>query len=1266
MGINQDISKSKRDPKFYFDACNVRIATTDSDSTASIINDKGNVLVFSLDETQIILGHAIIKNNLILFSTNGTTDKITKVDISNNYTSFELFSGDLGFDINGSIDTEIYYESDDRQKVYWVDGINQLRHINIVHDIGDSEPKYSQADSVLFDAVPEVVFSNVYVDSVNYGGTHTAGMIQYAYNLISKGGSQSAISPVSILYPLNNVNSGGKVNETVGKILNVAIDLVDTRYDIIRLYALKYTSYNNTPTISVIAEESIGGNTTFRYSDDGRIIRNITSEEFLFLGGTAYIPKTITSKYNRLILGGIEELYFDIDTSVYDTRAYRFPTSSTTSYIKNKDAANDNIGFYTGVVKIVPSIGSPYVVPSDHDCISDFTNNLYKYNSTVHGASGTNITVEVVQSALADPRNVLKSGEVYRIGIEFYNKRGQTTPPKWVCDLKVPYGNLNGLYNTLKVTLANTSVLTNNGVVGWRVLRVDRTEQDKTILCQGIVNPMIFQNYTNPQVGPENISLTTSRNLANSNKLKVPSPFMRNLTDLSETGNAAIKIYGMLHGGVIQLRAASDGEDPKGEIFSAQGGADNNRVQNSFQETRLYQLFSPDLIFNTINPIESLKYKIVGSVSNTIQNCAEWGKQLKTSTGIVYNELKRFGVASLYLSSRNGGGFDGLSEFNQNSRIGGVGDTESQNKYQYYRKYVFSDFSTNYNTEYSMLSTPVYVTRGESNIIYNNQPDRYSFSNNLYTIMADRNIKDKDCLGIISVNSIANNNLLFADSGESFLEARLNSSLNTKTNSTGLLEITRTLSNQYGGNTFEARSRNSYLRIGSYMPVTTTTQTIVEAGDTFVGVFSFARILAGDTQIADPKYYVMSEIVDVPVESSIDLKNRSDVSRKGWDSIFHPSFDDYHNYNKVYSQQPIFNSTTATPFTFEAIKYFYNRINATKVKTNGELVDSWTDLLINEEMYLDGRYGNITKLIKCMDDVYAFQEQAVAYIEISPRVQTVATDGNTVELGIGNVLYVYNYLTTTSGSVNPNAIFSSSSAIYYLDIANKTINKVVNKQVIGISDMNGLHSYLYNNIVYADLKYNRNVTGGFDQITNDAYITTPTFTIAFNEFTDSFTSRYDFIPKHYITSFYGLFTTEDRNAIYKHGIGNYGEYYSVTYPSFVTFLFNPEPNNDCVYNNVEFKTEVYNNGVDVPNITMDKIHCWNEYQDTNIRNLIKGNNIFKRYRDWNANIPRPTTSPLHRMRGPWTYCQLSFNNVSNYKLILHDVTLTYDLIQKNF
>ncbi len=53
-GANQDVTKSKHPFQFYFDAQHIRIVATDSQSTGSVTNEKGNEIVISIPNITII------------------------------------------------------------------------------------------------------------------------------------------------------------------------------------------------------------------------------------------------------------------------------------------------------------------------------------------------------------------------------------------------------------------------------------------------------------------------------------------------------------------------------------------------------------------------------------------------------------------------------------------------------------------------------------------------------------------------------------------------------------------------------------------------------------------------------------------------------------------------------------------------------------------------------------------------------------------------------------------------------------------------------------------------------------------------------------------------------------------------------------------------------------------------------------------------------------------------------------------------------------
>jgi hypothetical protein len=420
------------------------------------------------------------------------------------------------------------------------------------------------------------------------------------------------------------------------------------------------------------------------------------------------------------------------------------------------------------------------------------------------------------------------------------------------------------------------------------------------------------------------------------------------------------------------------------------------------------------------------------------------------------------------------------------------------------------------------------------------------------------------------------------------------------------------------------------------------------------------------------KFTSICEIIEFPVESSLDLSARSDYSSEGWDSIFHPQYEDYHKYNRVYSQENTATISTPNVFTFEPVKTFSNRINATKFKTSGEIVDSWTEVLVNEELYLNGKYGKLIKILSTGNIDVAVQESAVAALQIQPRIQQVTSDGIGIELGTGQVLYDYSYITTTSGSTNPRAVFKSPGSIYYVDVNNKTINRFNSEGLIGLTDTKGMHSWATNNIPDS-YKNSINVIGEFDYINNDAYFIFEDDTcIRFNEQTDSFVDLPPLEDCNLMfkskTGLYSTKSTGDTHKIWKHFIGNIGSYYGTVYNSYITLLVAPEPYNEIVFNNLEFISELvdqsgddvfttgwYDNKV----LPLSTVQCWNNYQDSTSIPFVYKSNIIRRNRNWSIILPRDYAVKRDRLRGEWLFIKLTIDNTDNNKLILHDINVLY-------
>ena len=1342
-GMNQDVTKSKHPFEFYYSANNIRILATDDQSTYSVTNEKGNELLIEfpnvtidvvnniidyeigqlpyhqgseipeiesqinsgilLDHSTIqkIIGYSITRDGILFFTTQKKRTKqmdcIWLIDniLNDSYSLKLIYVRNLNFSIENPIQALYNYENEKVQKVYWVDGRNQLRFINISHSIENNDlEELIDLNSNIINSVGNFNLSQPVISDIVGGGNHTAGKIQYAYNLYRLNSSQTKISPLSELLALSKGENlgGGEVNEVVGATPIIEINDLDTEYTHIKLYAIKYTSYNQIPSINLIADEEINSNGTFEYYDDGAIIESITLSEFLFLGSDPIVPKNIESKDNTLFSANIEEKSFDVNL---DLRAYSFREFQEVTYLLDNvmlGGGSPVPDIYSEIVGEYLQVNENYNVPLKHDCVNpNYDSYKYQRDSNILGGEGKYLKYELtqMQNILDDnftnensKNEYFKDEEIYRIGIQLYNILGQKTQVEWISDIKAPSGNLLGLGNTLKVELKpefyiwlnDSSNFTepNSKPIGYKIVRADRKMTDRTILCQGSLTQMMVQT---PVLSNSNGSYLERevRVIQSDLETKVPITlsrgFVSNINPLIETDH--LRFMHIAEAGPYNtgsgLGNSGASEFPNEEIFSFGG----SQRQHSWQYTKMYQLNSPEILFEEgIKFSNDLRINIKGLCKNTKNDI--WYKRIYTPNGGEVMTRKYSDVSSFMdnIDIR----FMGL--------FGPADNVETQDQTLINREYK-TFIPTVSKVDMFIYGKPELTERGQGITSYNGD-SRLNYSNTMESFLTDGG-SDSDERAIISMNSYGSRCLTIVpgpnDSGvltDHRVSLETLHLLSNITEKDGILlaeikipEKNIYLGNIYGGNSYESKIRNTYLEIGNYKKINESVINIDSPGDTFVNYFKFARISKTDTEILDSQVLQLTEKMQYGIETTIDLKNRIDSSLFSWDSKFQPRYDEYHDYNRVYSQQSTLVQNISNNESFKKITNFDTRIMASKVKVPGERIDNWTDFLENEVMDLDGKYGPINGLVNLRDNIFALQDSGVSAISINPRVQVQGSDGLAIEIGSGGVLYDYTYLSTKSGSLNKWSIIPSNSGFYYFDALNKSWNRYNGSQIQGLSDSHGFHSFFNNNVDFSKIKLDNPILGngivsGYNPVTNDIYITVlqegNSFTLCFNEMTNSFTSFYDYLPSLYIMKGFKMITPNPNNTqLWEHFKGEYGNFYNKSYDTKIKFLVNPN-DKDCVFNNIEYKSELSLNGEDLPKETITHIKANNEYQSSVITPLELNFNLNRKFRMWRANIPRESINgnpSLNRIRGHWTYLELLLKNNSNYKMILHDVNVNY-------
>ena len=1492
LGMSKDSSRDLQSDK-YFDAENIRVTAEDDKSKMAITNEKGNKIIFSIPSpvinfadtsitytlgvqakslvykateashprceiesqfmldsstakisgNQVIIGIKELRDSAIIITTDDAGfDCIWELTGLNNdnYDLELLYMADLDMSKNNLCQIIYNYENAIIQKIYFADGVHQVRYLNIRQSIenGDTRNLVDVSPSLL-DIVSTYTLDQPQISSVVGGGSHTAGKIQYSYSLYILNGAQTVPSPLSGLVPIDKGqnNGGGDLNQPLGRAVNIKVEGIDPKFTHIKIYSIKYTSYNQTPEVSVVAEREIDNFDVFNFVDTGASDESISLEQFLFLGSSPMIPQHIATKDNRMFPVNIKEQSFDVDI---DTRAFSFSTvdvgavafynilfpmtgsvsgsgnfvfylndveysmpvtngqtlmQMATNLYNFCDSQSDLASFApvelgTGRIQVpvrhvnIGEVTEPYIAPNqfgltiepdffqgalnrsvsrvlnnaylgddqtvqgestliisdnidlpdNHDAINkDYNTYKYKSDGVTLGATGKYLDIDVIQTSYnlgfpeAQKLTLLKDREIYRIGVKFYNRRGQSSSPKWIMDLQAPEGNLNGLFSSLKLTMNSDFYVWLNDSsnfegeddkpIGYKLLRADRGLNDQTIFAQGIINPMVANKATSDL----HYTFEQRKNTCVSpSSTKIPSQIrkFKNETPILGCQNYHLLNWGFQSAdvGANANQTTYNHETNEWETNSVffgprywttrgsrklketwKTGIGGHMIAENMQFNHLMQFFSPDVLFKDGIAIDSsYELRVLGLIKETGKY--NWSSETPPTA-------ERLDHSAQYVGGLVGGYGAGTTNIignhnflNDFSFFGPTNDSDNISTQQTFRQFNGNLYPATTNEEdntYKVYGNPEVTDEGANFKNYNNDP-RLRYSNNLKTMIQDNfdgdDANDGAHVQLLGVNSNGSKCITFALGSpskdyptedrpaiEDLYEA---ASIDPAANGDGVLltefskpEYIKYLGEIYGGMSYEDKRNSEYIEIGSYTAINDIIL-VTSPGDTYVNTFTFTKIAKDDFLETQQTYNRMTEIVEFRVETTIDLKNRNDLSNISWNDRQEPKHSEYTNYNEVYSQQPILTKTSDLGFKFKRVQEFDTRIISTKVKVPGEFIDSWTDILENETLDLDGQYGPINAVMTLKDEIFCLQDTAVAHLAVNPRVQVAAGDGVGLELGTGGILHDYRYLTTTIGCLNKFGAISTENTFYFVDIINKGIMAYDGQTVSRFSDLKGFHHTLVNDLSYDNLVIDNAVLGngislGYNPTSADVYFTFKqntisaaktsfsNFTLTFNEKIGEFTSYYSYTPAWYLNKGNTLISSGKSNSsVWEHGTGVPNNFYGTSHPSTLTLHVAP-PGNEIIINSAEYKMETTDSyGKDLPTTGLTHVQTSNDYQDSGKVALRLRKNMFKKFRHWKITLPRERNK-RERLRSAWGFVKFTFDNPDGNNMVLHNISIFY-------
>lgn len=1331
------------------------------------------------------LGTCVINEFLILFTHESGVDRIYKVNRPNSVTGIsnitKLVEENLSFvdDENHLIQTLPFYENESIQKVYWIDGLNQPRVINIAIDDG----RIFNYTNTSFNFIQNLGLNETAtIEKLYNTGIFKSGVIQYAATYFNKNGAESNIFWISDINYISNDDRAGKSDEIIQNAFKISLSNLESKFDYIRIYSIYRTSLDSTPEVKNIVDLKIPTTKTIMYVDGGTSGSIITSDFLLYVGGEELIPQCMSQKNNTLFLGNI--------------------------------SLPDNV--------IIPP-----TLQTNGDVISA---GIPIHNSTFEWETN-DIDFEGVSSPTGNPMypylpfksNIkhFKFDETYRLGIQGQFDNGKWSNPIWLgYDNKVDKrystkydtnGRVELTYITGKYSVDNIIRDYFNDTLGFlnvRPVMVPLNYSDRTIIAQGIVNntlgimknrfganksslPFSYPDYSFRTNGKAKITYLNSN--AYDGQYSHFDLLKLNNNLKPDSNNPDKWIENMGNGDTWDYHDIShNGTPPIGSPHTEPFGGDFNR-DFFFVDRNIVNFWSPDLINNTetlnsyVKNVTSVglygfafqtalssKFEIdFGDISNSPESDPLNNNISNYYSGNDYiglNDSKRLfpllkGVKTNpdtqsdwrrtsyhnipiwspkdyinELPSRDEGWSADITtvNFTKLNKSGynyfGLNRTLNTSftsyKYNINKPYlVFNDStifyesnsvdntSNNGNILYSKFVEKNYPSNAYFNTIRFSDPTRTHHPELQYEdIIGWGSVHEKNPVNSgLSVKYNTNTHALFSfgvnggsyscmprlqNYSESITGEDISNPTNSgwyRNNTTGfkvdvinrnnlndiMLSSDRTSQNtlpifdlysnvigdtRYGGQSSDALYNNTWIPCGDVVKLTTSPLILkYTSGDTYINRFDMLRVFPNDI-LQIPQH---TEIVSFICESFTNSDGRDDVNRYNTDSSL-MTIGNYGLFNNVYSQKNnYFTYNILDPLLFNT-KNYTNSIVWSKIKVSGESIDTWTHMNMLSSIDLEGVNGEVSSINLFNNNLYVFQNTAIAQLLYNERVQQQVSDGTSLELVNGYRVPDYRYMTNQRGSNNKWSIVEGEASLYYIDYVNKSLSTIgmgmYGHEFKDLSSELGFKSWFNNNI-----STNPYILS-YDKINNDLYIHNDTLCLNYSEILHSFASFYDYIDtlrmQNVWSEFISIKSDEEKTDIWINNKGDYNMFYGEQQPFSIEYLLNPEPLNDKVFNTFEYRLN--SQLIDWNNVSVS-----NWYQNGTINNNQYLSNMKRKFNvnrvqfprqsktlDSNGDILENTLSSLNRIRSTWARMKLSHEKTTvnvNKKFDMQDLNITYTI-----
>ena len=1226
-----------------------------------------------------IIGNCVINNQLILFTTDNNYDKILKYENFNTDDDpLLLYSGDLNFNIDYPIQTYVSYESENQQRVYWIDGLNQPRVINVTKQYESFD---DNQDNHFNFSTPIYCEENISIRKNAIGGYFHSGVIQYFMTYVDQNQQESKIFYASPLYYLTDNKRSLSPEESSTNSFKISINNVNANKLLrnkLRIYSLQRTSLNAVPVAKLVFEIKLAEETSnLVLIDTGTVGMNVDPQIILMLGCEEFIPQAMAVKDNTIFFGNIE------------TKNYQ--------EVNNVIAEN----FITNAISISRK--------RTHEHI----NAAYSSNFQLNGTDNLN--------NLSGSDNEIKGfmyNEEYMLGLQFLHKSGDWTEPIWVGDFimenaptvdtdyqYVPYFSKtfsnNIIYvndndeNDIRIDSATGytakgifNYLIDKGYIAARPLIVFNDQQNSRVLCQGILNQTIKYSET---------------------KTYYPSWFFRARNIESSRGL-------LNFGDNFRIPEMHEGLDLSAEV---QGFGTRFTVQNN-----LMTFNSPEIEFEKITslnnnysfkyigvaPIHANTYDIEMQTSTTpFKGYGHLG--LNVSRGILwYENAKQTFIGGYCWKDKNfeAEERDGIyyiwpwennqsyscAPKNDEDVVWSAPDKKTISNYKYSQYFIALaetyDCTVNHiylaNTNYIRTEIKDTDSEGDKEYVYLKDIDLLcigTVSENSSDGGGNRHVKDYDSSNATDCNSVriqckstphivlnlSDTTNHYFGGANSYAQLQIGELINSDYSETtkfkGRLNGKPTETSMYE-NTWYIAGNKTLLKKDSTLSINWT------KGDTYFQRYDCLKTYPYSHDAPNS----IIEVLSCMIQTRVNIDGRYDKNRCS--DILHIDPTNFNKLNDIYSQQDnFFTYHKMDPDRFQ--NTFPNLIVWSRQKSFGESIDSWTNIHLVNTLDLDGSLGKLNSINLWNNSLITFQDKGIAVLRYNENAMLQSNSGLNIELANSGLVTGREYLTNQFGCQNKWSIVNAKTGLYFSDDYNHKLY-ALHDGLKCISDELGFRSYLKTKNYSGIWKPNRiaesTLKTFYNQPLGEIYFTDGKDCLTYNEQINLFTSFYDYKDTG-DNKLFDLINIKNKSywilnnftnttpSFYNYRASDYLNIFNVDRDYSIELTSNLDAPLDKIFDGVEIRGDCWENdnlqsgyGCNPP---FNKIQTVNEYQDTgyNTLNFVKDrpntiSNIKQKFRIWRANIGRNQNS-RDRIRNMWSRITLTKEATTKLKAKIHDI-----------